>query len=121
MPVEYELDGSFVRGATRNISQGGVFIEADAPLSSGDTTRVRMCFDDNSTPIEVQGEVVWVADIKRPTFGFPNSVGNSDPAPKGMGVRFRQMQEASREALACFVRDLQDLLRIMAIAEKKEA
>jgi len=118
MPVQFELDGQFISGSTRNISQGGVFIEASEHLANGDATRVRMQFDDESTPIEVEGEVVWVADIAHTTYGFPPPGKSDKDAPKGMGVRFREMQANSKRALACFVRDLQDLLRIMAIAEK---
>jgi len=121
MPVQFELNGKFVSGSTRNLSQGGVFIEAPEYLSNGDSTRVRMQFDDESTPIEVEGEVVWVGDISHSTFGFPRARENTEEVPKGMGVRFREMQHQSQHTLACFVRDLQDLLRIMAITEKNHA
>jgi len=109
MDVEYNIGEQFEKGVSYNISRGGIFIESDKTLPEGETTTLRFVLDAEQAPVEIKGRVAWVR----------REEGKSlVEHPAGMGVEFIYDDEKSRNLVSGFVRDLFDLLRIMAIAEK---
>jgi Tfp pilus assembly protein PilZ len=56
-----ELDSGAVARAI-NLSVGGIFVAADAPLEPGAHIRMKVNLLDGKAPVAVDGEVVWKAD-----------------------------------------------------------
>ena len=70
-----EGDESLV-GHAYDISQGGVRIELDEPITEGTHLFVDLTLPGAVTGIQVCGEVVWVADVE------------DDPGPRRMALSF---------------------------------
>ncbi|MBN2496401.1 MAG: PilZ domain-containing protein, partial [Deltaproteobacteria bacterium] len=76
-----------------NVSQGGIFLRSNRPLPRGQ--KVSLEFDTPKGKVRIdEGEVVWNKPFE------PISV---DGAAPGMGVQFRSMSEASRDAIEAFI------------------
>jgi uncharacterized protein (TIGR02266 family) len=71
---------------------GGLFIDTVSPLPAGTAVNLEFGLPGQSGLVNVDGEVVWV----RPEF---------DPKgfSPGMGVQFKQINEADREKIMAFV------------------
>ncbi len=111
MEVEYKKGKRFEKAVSHNISRGGMFIKSEAPLPEEKTTVVKFVIDAEKQPLEVQSRVAWTREPHRDTLS---------KQPPGMGVEFMYEDESKRDTVGEFVRDLFDLLRIMAITEKKK-
>ena len=111
MEVEYRDGENFVKAKSRNISQGGMFIESRTPLPDGGCTRVRFVIEKDRDAVELEGKVAW---------SCAESERKRETAPTGMGVEFIEKDGEKRELVGRFVRDLTDLLRIMAITGKRK-
>jgi uncharacterized protein (TIGR02266 family) len=73
VPVQYALADQLAKAVTRNVSEGGLFIQTPAPAPSGDELRFELVIRASALPLH--GIVVWArrdAEIGR---------------PPGMGVR----------------------------------
>lgn len=111
MEVEYMNGETMKRGVTINISRGGLYIKSDKPLEEGKFTVVKFVLEKEKVPLELQARVVWRNEgvesgkMKKPT---------------GMGLEFVEKDEEKNRVVKEFVRDLTDLLRIMAITNKKK-
>ena len=110
MDVEYRYGESFVPGKSRNIGQGGMYIQSESPLSDGINTRIRFVLDKESDAVEVDGRVAW---------SNSGEERRREPLPSGMGIEFVENNENKRKLIGEFVRDLTDIMRIMAITSKK--
>ena len=75
----------------RNISAGGVFIDAPVPLEEGTEIQLRFRLPGGSE-VEVDGLVVWTT----------RKAGVPVPYP-GMGVAFRGLRGLPREAIQTYV------------------
>lgn len=73
------LEGRKQQGVTRNISLGGMYLEASASVPQGATVQVRFRVPTQSEPIEVTGTVQWIEQ--------PSTAG-----PGGVGVRFHGLR-----------------------------
>ena len=113
MDVEYQTGKKFIKGQSRNLSQGGIFIESSDPLNDGMETLLRFSPDPGSGHIEVPGLVVWVNKEEEQT--------RRRPRHQGMGVKFLGVKTREKRVIGRFVQDLTDLMRVMAITEKKES
>src|SRR5690242_9203288 len=69
--------GTGARARAVNLSVGGIFVAAEAPLDPGAQLRLKVNLRDGSAPLDVAGEVVW-------------------RAARGMAVRFLGLDEDSR-------------------------
>jgi len=81
----------FVDTWVRNISAGGLYIEAEHPLPVGTEVWFRLQIQDESPLIEGAGRVAW------------RRLERSDSQPPGMGVQFTDLPEASRGLVETFV------------------
>lgn len=86
--VDGACDETFLFAYVTNLGDLGVFVQTDRPLAVG--TRVRVGFD--RSELVLDGEVVWV-----------NPVRNGDNPNPGMGIRFREMDLDTREAIVSMV------------------
>jgi DNA-binding response OmpR family regulator len=72
-----------MRGATRNLSQGGLQVAVDK-LTPGDSKQLSFTLPSCSTPIEASGSVVWVGE-------------------KRQGIRFEHLNPEHRQAIDDYV------------------
>lgn len=89
LEVEIIAAGETRTATTRNISLGGVFIEASQPLPLQTRLQIRFKIPTHPEAIEVSGEVRWVEP------------GETDQ-PCGMGVRFQGLRAREVWALNRF-------------------
>jgi hypothetical protein len=75
-PIGRKLFGARDKGDAIDISQGGLRIYADDPMSPGDRLEIELFLPDGST-VECEVEIVWVEEL---TMG--------QPARFDMGLRF---------------------------------
>jgi type IV pilus assembly protein PilZ len=91
--VEYKRVNSFLADYTKNISRGGTFIGTDKPLPLGTRFRFRISVPDMAVPINLTGEVAWIA----PPGETP-----------GMGIRFVDLEGEAREVFELRVEKLME-------------
>ena len=94
LQVEYDRLNSFFADYTRNICQGGTFVETDEPLEVGTEAMFVLSAPGFAEPLSLRGRVVW------------NSLADEPPPPEvqasgvpGMGVRFIYDGDGQRQAI----------------------
>jgi type IV pilus assembly protein PilZ len=91
--VDYASGETFLFAYLQNISEMGIFIRTDSPLTIGTELRLRFHVDDDD-PLTLDGDVVWVNPYRE-------SGDNLNP---GMGVRFKNLTPERREQVVAIVR-----------------
>ena len=91
LKVDYKRVNSFLADYTKNISRGGTFIGTDKPLPIGTRLRFRISVPDVAVPINLTGEVAWIAPA------------GDEP---GMGIRFVDLEGEAREVFEARVEKL---------------
>src|ERR1043165_1442151 len=71
----------------RNLSEGGMFLECVNPPAHGSVLKIEFVMPNNMRKILVQARVVWVRQSRE---------GDENP---GIGVRFENIDDASREEI----------------------
>lgn len=85
LPLLYGVDAPTLRAVTRNLSQGGLFVQTPAPISDGSALTIQLSMPAARLPL--RGTVVW-------------SRGRVQPGrPPGMGVRLVKPPHAFLEYL----------------------
>jgi uncharacterized protein (TIGR02266 family) len=81
--IEYATVDALFSDFTRNINEGGVFIETDAPAPLDSEVHLRFRLPGARETLRVSGRVAWIA---------------SDPhgKPSGMGIEFDSLTAADR-------------------------
>lgn len=111
MEVEYMNGEAMKKGVTNDISRGGLYIKSDSPLEEGKLTVVKFTLEKEKAPLELRAKVVWRNE---------GMEGKKMKKPRGMGLEFVEENEEKKRIVREFVRDLTDLLRIMAITNKRK-
>src|SRR5678816_3333817 len=78
LEVDYASEDNYLFAYITDISVTGIFVRTTSPESPGTQLNLRFSPDD-SGPIEVEGEVIWVNPFR------PGAPDNLHP---GMGIRF---------------------------------
>jgi uncharacterized protein (TIGR02266 family) len=95
LQIVYDDGQSFMSGPVLDLSESGVFIETVMPLSPGTAVRLTpLLADDDAGVLELEGEVVRKADY---------DLDNHFDRTPGMGIRFVNVGDAQREAIAALV------------------
>jgi len=94
LEVDYALEENYLFAYITDISATGIFVRTTTPEAPGTHLNVRFTPDD-SGPIELEGEVIWVN---------PFRPGNSDNLHPGMGIRFVGLDDDMRSLLLALVR-----------------
>jgi uncharacterized protein (TIGR02266 family) len=94
LEVDYALEDNYLFAYITDISATGIFVRTTTPESPGTHLNLRFTPDD-SGPIEVEGEVIWINPYR------PGAPDNLHP---GMGVRFVDLDDEVRDRLLELVR-----------------
>jgi type IV pilus assembly protein PilZ len=91
--VDYKTVDELFSEFARNINEGGLFVETDAPLGVGCLVALEFKIPGNTAPIQVMGRVVRA------------SQGEHGETP-GMGIEFENLDDPSRDLINGLVRNL---------------
>ena len=91
--VDYKTVDELFSEFARNINEGGMFVETEAPPDLGSPVALQFRIPGSEDPIQVVGRVARVA------------VGDHQEPP-GMGIEFENLDEQSRELINHLVRNL---------------
>ena len=91
--VDYQTVDEFFSEFARNINEGGIFVESDAPHDVGTTVDLQFKLPGSDEPVRVKGTVVRV------------SAGSDGEAP-GMGLEFGDLDADARQRIDDLVRTL---------------
>lgn len=91
--VEYSTVDALFSDFTRNINEGGLFIETDDACAIDTLVTLRFALPGVSDPIETQGRVVWVGQ---------------DGDANGMGIEFEDLDAAARARINGLIRGLRE-------------
>ncbi|HZS37306.1 MAG TPA: PilZ domain-containing protein [Polyangia bacterium] len=96
--AEVRLGTRLITGTTRNLSEGGMCLEIDSPLTEGDAIKIRLfpVEDDieaeGARGLELIGRVQWSAEAER---GF------------AIGVQFKDLTAAQTAAITATLKRLE--------------
>lgn len=91
--VDYSTVDEMFSEFTRDINEGGLFIETDNPQDTGTVVSMQFNLPGSDEPIRTEGLVVRVND-------------GSDGNPPGMGIEFDDLEDADRKRIDQLVRTL---------------
>jgi type IV pilus assembly protein PilZ len=91
--VDYKTVDELFSEFARNINEGGLFVETDAPPALGTSVALEFQIPGSDEPIQVMGRVVRVTD------------GSGKDGP-GMGIEFENLDNQSRDLINDLVRQL---------------
>ena len=91
--VDYKTVDELFSEFARNINEGGMFVETDAPPEPGSAIALQFRIPGSNEPIAVMGRVVRI------------TAGGRDEPP-GMGIEFENLDAQSRELINQLVRSL---------------
>jgi uncharacterized protein (TIGR02266 family) len=102
LEVEYRNAAAFLVAYSTNLSKGGMFVETEEPLPVGTEIAMRFAVP-GEPPIDVIGVVAWV------------QAWRTELQPRGMGIRFDQMEDRHGEAIDRIVSSFRGL-RILVLS-----
>jgi uncharacterized protein (TIGR02266 family) len=94
LEVDYASEENYLFAYITNISATGIFVRTTTPEQPGTQLNLRFSPDD-AGPIEVEGEVIWINPFR------PGTPDNLHP---GMGIRFLELDDDTRDRLLELVR-----------------
>jgi len=92
LKVSYQTYDRFIVEYTKNVSKGGMFIKTKRPHQIYDIVDLYLHVPGLADPVHIRGEIVHVNII---------NVGDDDA---GVGVKFIDIDDMSREALISFIK-----------------
>ncbi len=93
--VEYSTVDELFSEFTRDINEGGLFIETEKPRPTGTEVTLRFNLPGSPEPVQTLGRVMWV-----------RSAGDDSPA--GMGVEFEDLTPEERQRINSMIRSLRN-------------
>ena len=91
--IEYSTIDDLFSELTRDINEGGVFIETDDPQRIGTTVDLQFHLPGSTDPVKAAGVVVRISN-------------GSDGEPIGMAVEFDSLPSATRERINDLIRSM---------------
>lgn len=96
LEVDYASEENYLFAYITDISETGIFVRTTTPEPPGTLLNLRFAPDGNKAKaIEVEGSVIWVNPYR------PGAADNLHP---GMGVRFVQLDDTTKDRLLELVR-----------------
>lgn len=96
LEVDYASEDNYLFAYITDISATGIFVRTTTPEQPGTHLNLRFTSDlDRRGPLEIEGEVIWVNPYR------PGAPDNLHP---GMGIRFVELDDATRDRLVELIR-----------------
>jgi len=92
--VDYESQDTFLYDYSRDLSEGGLFIQTDKPLAIGEVITLKFTLPNVDKVFEIAGIVRWTN---------PDSV---EGLLKGMGVEFKDVCESDKKLIEDYVKEM---------------
>jgi type IV pilus assembly protein PilZ len=96
LTVTYKSFNTFINEYTKNVSQGGMYIKTQTPFEIGSAIELFLHIPEINDPIRISAEVVHAN---------PSEDNEKDT---GIGVKFIEVEESSRQLLITYIKSLQD-------------
>lgn len=93
--IEYSTVDEIFSEFTRDINEGGLFIETEKPRPTGTEVAMRFNLPGNDDPLQTVGRVAWVRSAD----------ANS---PAGMGIEFDELSNEDRTRINAMIRALRN-------------
>ena len=93
--VEYSTIDEIFSEFTRDINEGGLFIETEKPRPTGTEVALRFNLPGSAEPLQTVGRVVWVRSA-------------SSQIPAGMGIEFDDLSKEDRDRINMMIRSLRN-------------
>ncbi len=93
--VEYSTVDEIFSEFTRDINEGGLFIETEKPRPTGTEVAMRFNLPGNDEPLQTVGRVAWVRSA-------------SVQSPAGMGIEFDELTSDDRDRINAMIRSLRN-------------
>ena len=94
LEVDFASEDNYLFAYITDISVTGIFVRTTSPEAPGTQLNLRFSPDD-SGPLELEGEVIWVN---------PYRPGTPDNLHPGMGIRFAELDDELRDRLLRLIR-----------------
>ena len=94
--VDYESHDTFLYDYSKDLSEGGIFIQTDDPLEVGKVIDLKFSLPDVEKVFNIKGEVKWTNQEE------------SKGGRKGMGVAFKGLSEDDKKLLQNYVDKIED-------------
>jgi len=94
--VDVEGAENFLFAYVSNISEMGIFVASDRPLSVGSHLKLTFKPIEIAESFEVEGEVVWVNPVRE---------GDESQSP-GMGIRFVDLDDEQKEKIVGLIKTI---------------
>src|SRR5690349_8643321 len=95
LEVDYASEENYLFAYITDISATGIFVRTTTPEEPGTQLNLRFQMPDDDEKIELEGEVIWVNPYR------PGAPDNLHP---GMGIRFVELDDETREQLLELIR-----------------
>lgn len=92
--VDYSTVDELFSEFTRNVNEGGLFIETETPPPMETRVALEFKLPGSGEPIRARGRVAWIRDA------------SPEEGPAGMGVEFEQLGAEARKHIDALVRQL---------------
>ena len=92
--VDYSTVDELFSEFTRNVNEGGLFIETETPPPMETRVALEFKLPGSGEPIRARGRVAWIRDA------------SPEEGPAGMGVEFEQLGAEARKHIDALVREL---------------
>lgn len=92
--VAYATVDALFSEFTRNVNEGGLFIETETPPPMETRVALEFKLPGRDAPIRARGRVAWIRDA------------SPEEGPAGMGVEFEQLGPEARQHIDALVRQL---------------
>lgn len=93
--IEYSTIDEIFSEFTRDINEGGLFIETETPRAAGTEVAMRFNLPGSNDPLQTVGRVAWVRSA-------------TTDAPAGMGIEFDELSEDDRTRINVMIRSLRN-------------
>jgi len=88
--IVYETVDALFEEFTRNINEGGVFIETESPLALEEKVQLQFRLPGTAEPIQAKGRVAWVHS-------------GGDAETPGMGIEFEDLDAPARARINALI------------------
>lgn len=102
--IDYESEGAYLYSYSKDLSEGGIFIQTSNPLKVGERIKLKFILPELLEKVETWGEVAWV-----------NEGGGAEGVSEGMGVRFVELESEKAKLIEEVIHKIEEGKKIAPI------